>query len=393
MRDTNKEKGTSMEKLLQLVRVAMWSNDTAVADYTDYEEMRKHAIATLPAHNFSLLEMTPDLKKEWSQYALQNLVHYTRYEYEQSHLNISVPYVILKGSSAAQYYPCPEYRMMGDIDIMTRREDFDAALSQLQNNGYRIVKEENREIGLIKNGIIVELHRRFASLNNPDQAKYLDDLIIQHINPSHILPDIINGLILLEHISQHLENGLGLRQIIDWMMFVDKCLPDEKWPEFRQMANRIGLENLAVVTTKMCVKNLGLLPHKWCEKANDELCEQLMTYVLSCGDFGNKRTSDADISENAFSYATTPKMAFRLLQKQGSVNWVAAQKHEWLRHFAWIYQIFRYAIKGLNRKSPFKQMLTEYNAAKNRNKMLKELGVKIYAEGIAVYKDGKYVKE
>ena len=120
-----------------------------------------------------------------------------------------------------------------------------------------------RETGFIKNDIIVELHRSFAKLNNADHARYLDDLIITNINPTHELPDPVNGLVILEHISQHLVNGLGLRQIIDWMMFTDKCLPDEKWPEFREMAQKTGMEKLAVVVTRMCEIYLGLPCRNW----------------------------------------------------------------------------------------------------------------------------------
>ena len=85
-----------------------------------------------------------------------------------------------------------------------------------------------------KNGVSVEIHRFFASLNDPNHAKLLDDQIIENINSSHVLPDKVNGLVLLEHISQHLESGLGLRQIIDWMMFVNQCLPDEYWPGYKE---------------------------------------------------------------------------------------------------------------------------------------------------------------
>ena len=94
---------------------------------------------------------------------------------------------------------------------------------------------------------------------------------------------------ILEHISQHLENGLGLRQIIDWMMFVHKCLPDENWPEFQVLASNIGMETLAIVMTRMCELHLGLPERMWCKSADNELCGQLMDYILACGNFGEKK--------------------------------------------------------------------------------------------------------
>lgn len=381
------------EKMFDLIRLSLWNQGHATADQHTYDEMKKQAIAILPMPFFSSLDLSIELKKEWTQYAIQQVSYNTRYRYEQGRLSITVPYVILKGTSAAQYYPYPQYRTMGDIDIMTRREDFETALHQLIDDGYTVTKEENREISLVKNGIIVELHRRFASLNDVEQAKYLDDLIVENINPTHLLPDYINGLVLLEHISQHLENGLGLRQIIDWMMFVDKCLPDEKWPMFRTLARNIGLETLAINVTKMCEMSLGLPQRDWCSCADESLCIQLFDYVVSSGNFGRKRVSDEDISENVIAYARTPKLAFKLLQQQGLKNWKLTKKYRFLRPFAWIYQANRYIIKGMKRNNAASKLKTEYMEAKKRTAMFDKLGIKMKARGIAIYKNGKYIKK
>ena len=379
--------------MFNLIKLSLWDQGSAIASKQIFEEMKQQAIAALPASNLSRIDMPSELKKEWKLYAIRQLSVYSQNTYEQSIIPITVPYAILKGTSASQYYPHPEYRTMGDIDIMTRREDLDMACQQLLDNGYCIIKELNREITLVKNGTIVELHRRFATLNDPDNAKYLDDLIIENITPSHVLPDPVNGLVLLEHIDQHMEGGIGLRQVIDWMMFVDKCLPDDQWPEFERFADRIGLKKLAIVTTRMCELYLGLPHREWSSRADESLCEQLMDYVLSSGNFGNKKTSDADISENAIAFSSTPKTALKLLQKQGMKNWKAAQKHPILKPFAWIYQSFRYASKGLRRDHAISRLRAEYAVAKRRVAMFDELGVKTESKGAVVYKDGKYVKE
>ncbi len=381
------------EQLRNLIVLSLWGNGDSVADREIFEEMKQQAIATIMAPCLSFLTLPRDLYEEWKAFIIEQQMYKTQCDYMQSILPISVPYVILKGTSVAKYYPHPEYRMMGDIDVMTRREDLETACQQLMENGYSVMNSLNREIGLIKNEVVVELHRRFATLNDPAQAKRLDDLIIENINPSHILPDMINGLVVLEHISQHMEGGLGLRQIIDWMMFVDKCLPDNKWPEFKKLACEIGLEQLAIVTTQMCELYLGLPHREWCRSADTALCEQLMDYVMHCGNFGSKKTTESDISKNAFAVASTPKAAFRLLQNQGLKNWGVAQRYKALRPFAWIYQAFRYANKGLKREKAVSKIKEEYAAAMKRKELFDALGVATVAKGPIVYKDGEYVKE
>ena len=368
------------------------NNSEYVIERETFEELKKHSIETLFVPVLSQLRIPDELRKEWKNKCIQQISYNTKCQYIQNCLPITVPYIILKGTSAARYYPYPEYRALGDIDIITKREDFDKALQMLLDHGYTITKVIDREIELEKNNIPVELHRYFASLHDPQKAKYMDDLIIENINPSHILPDEINGLVLLEHISQHLEKGLGLRQIIDWMMFVDECLPDNRWSEFQKYVSAIGLEQLAIVATKMCELYLGLPHREWCNQADECLCTQLMDYIMVCGNFGNSRSQSIGTGENVFYYFNAPKTFLHLLQERGLVNWKATKKWAFLRPFAWIYQMIRYATRGLNREDAFPELMKEYKAAKQRNKMFEVLGVGQSAKGQAIYKDGKYQK-
>lgn len=382
----------SKRKLLELIKTAIWEQGIVDVDEDEYIESKRHAIAALPANILSTLKMSDDLRENWQKDVLQHLSYYAKYKYAQNRLPISVPYVILKGTSAAQYYPHPEYRTMGDIDIMTGREDFDSAYRNLEENGFKVTKALEREVKFVKNGIEIEVHRYFASLNNPAACKYLDDLIIENINPSHILPDLINGLVLLEHISQHLEHGLGLRQIIDWMMFVDKCLPDDKWPEFRPMAKAIGLEQLAITTTRMCELYLGLPERLWCANADEVLCKELMELILSSGNFGNKWTSDEAVAITVFTYINGPVATVKWLQESGLKNWKAAHVFPVLRPFAWIYQGIRYAIRGIRQEGSISKLREEYEDSMKRTELFRALGVKQKANGLVTYRNGRYVK-
>lgn len=384
--------------IFDLLKVSLWGESNSfklpeTITQTMYEELKVHYVHALPANLINSLSMPSKLYEIWYSDILKTILYHSKYIYEQSNLPITVPYVILKGTSAAKYYPYPEFRIMGDIDIMTSHQDFEVALMNLVDNGYQIIKQLDRETALVKNRTLVELHMSFSSLSEPDQAKYLDDLIIDNITPTHILPDLINGIVIIEHAYKHLEGGLGLRQIIDWMMFVDKCLPDEKWPDFKKMIQAIGLEQFTIVTTRMCELYLGLSPRKWCENADPVLCGRLMDYVMSCGNFGNKRMDDQSLSENVFTYARTPKALFQILQRQGKSNWKAAQKYKILQPVAWIYQAVRYIFRGLNRDDSIHKLKSEFETAKQRNAMFDALDIKKKSDGRARYKDGKYIKE
>ena len=384
--------------MFQLIRLSLWGTGISSPNQSTFEEMQKHAIASLPAGILSSLNLPPDLLLNWKTFIYQQVMHNVNCLNVQKNLPITVPFVILKGTSAAQYYPHPQFRAMGDIDIMTRREDLEAACSMLLENGYRELRgddqwAEGRHRQFEKDGILIEVHMQFSYQNDVTRARLIDELIIDHIDSTHILPDPINGIILLEHINHHIENGIGLRHIIDWMMFVDKCLPDEKWQMFREIAECTGHVELAKITTRMCEIYLGLSEHKWCDDVDPAICDEFMQYVLINGNFGRKKDRQSRVGARFFSSTRTINGAFRFLQGRGLLNWKAAREHSWLKPFAWMYQTGRYLKKGLTRKDNIEKVKREYRDGIKRNKLLDALGVSREDQGIVRYRNGLYVKE
>jgi len=385
------------EELLKLIRVSLWGGESCRADEQVFEQLCAQKLAALPAHVLGHMDMPDDLRARWAQVIRRQLAGQLHYAFVEQALPVTVPYAILKGSAAAKYYPHPELRAMGDIDLMTRREDFDAACGMLLDAGYTEAFDfqadgvmRHREFR--KDHVTVEVHRYFARLNDPEASRYLDETIIDSIDDTHVLPDPVNGLVILEHIAQHLEEGLGLRQIIDWMMFADECLADACWEAFRPMARRVGLETLAVAVTHMCEIYLGLPERAWCRGADPAVCEELLGYVLACGNLGASQQEESHASDRALSAARSPRAFITLLQRHGMVTWKAAQRHAWLRPFAWLYQLGRYARKGLARTDALGRLREEADRAGRRNRLMDALGVGQQAKGYAVYRDGRYEK-
>ena len=364
--------------MMTIIKSSLWNMEPAFADENIYKEMNKHALIALPANILSTIEMPIELHQKWEQDILRHFSYYCNYVYLQNSLPIPVPYVILKGTSAAQYYPYPKLRTMGDIDIITKREDYDCACMQLIDNGFIETtsladKERGRHRSFVKDKYIVEMHAFFASMNDVDKAKYFDDLVVNNIN------------VLIEHINQHMEEGVGLRQIIDWMMFVDKCLPDEKWAEFQEYARKTGLEPLAIAVTRMCELYLGLREHEWCSAVDEGLCSELMDYILACGNFGRKVDPNQKMAVSRAIELNHPIRLLKELQTRGVSNWEAA-RNPFLRPFAWIWQGMQFTKNSL-------EVIEQYGKATKLDTMFDVLGVRRSKNGIVYYKDGEYYKK
>ena len=107
-----------------------------------------------------------------------------------------------------------------------------------------------------------------------------------------MLRAVENELVLLAHLWNYLHTGVGLRQVLDWMMYVHAELNDELWnTAFAEQAEKYGLKKLAITAAHMCQMYLGLPDHfAWYADADEELCNDFLTQVLRSGNFGRKES-------------------------------------------------------------------------------------------------------
>ena len=121
------------------------------------------------------------------------------------------------------------------------------------------------------------------------------------------------------------------------MLFANRHLRDvTAFAEFRPVLEMAGLLNLAQTVTRMCQIYLGLSDEfPWCADVEDNLCEELMEFVLEQGNFGVKRPDDK--MAKVLTRYHSPLKFLKGMQRFGEVSWSAARKYPALRPFAWIY--------------------------------------------------------
>lgn len=299
-----------------------------------------------------------------------------------------IPFVVLKGSAAAVYYPQPECRTMGDIDIIVSPADFERARVLMEQTGYALDHDMGtREVVSRKNGVTFELHRYYTVMDRVERGQILDDQIFSELQTPRMctmgeyefpmLSAITNGLVLLVHVNQHMVMGLGLRQIIDWMLYVDRELDDGKWyGQFLPWVKKLGLEQLAVTVTRMCQMYLGLREEgiTWCAAADETLCEKLMNVTMERGNFGFKHRGKTRTIKAARSITSIPAF-FRLLHERGCRNWALAKKYPVLKPFAWIYQALRYVKTLIRSKRSIGKMSDDIKQYKEESVLWDQLEI------------------
>lgn len=403
MNTTNTMKSTGdpvYDTIFALLRTALWGEDRfplslpsdAVPDRDlVYQELCYQTVQNLPLD--LLCRADSANKKTYLQSAIPRLSHYDRILKMQQKLyhlfqEAGISCVILKGTAAAVYYPNPSYRCMGDVDILVRPDDYAAAFSLLCQNGFSTDgAEDERHSHFKHNGILYELHRSFASFDNKEQSQALDRMLYEGILHAQTvslngqtfptLPADKNGLVLLTHICQHLEGGIGLRQIIDWMMYADQILCDSFWDStFQPYASALGLETLAVTVTKMCQLYLGLRKDlTWCSHGDEALCEELMMTILAGGNWGRKHGAHAQKSMATLIAAKNPADFFCYLQKRGCSNWKLLDSYPVLKPFAWLYQLCRYVRLGFSGEHSLLHFISNLKRLQKTDSLLDRLGL------------------
>lgn len=299
---------------------------------------------------------------------------------------------VLKGAAAGMYYPEPERRCMGDIDLIVGPDDFSRALGVLTGHGWTDDTPEYslnpRHACLFKRGFPeVELHRRFSSSGNKAQDDYLDERVFDGLGSARmvevggfkvpVLPPLENGLVLLSHVNQHLGSGLGLRQVIDWMLFVEAELDDGLWENgFGQAAKAIGMECLAKTLTLMCKRHLGLRrTAAWCDDADSALADDLLEYVMAKGNMGRKCGSDEQATLTVLHRFRDPVSAVKGMYASGCAHWGFAREKPLLAPAAVVYGGLHYLRKGLNRGVSLKQLREEARTSSEEVQLFERLGV------------------
>lgn len=352
-----------------------------------YKEMMAHSIIALPGNILKYYSIPSALLSLWEKRIIGTYYRFVQIKSAQKSLSQllernKIRFVIVKGLAAAQYYPVPEYRALGDVDFIVHPDDFAKAEKIIYENGYIQIDDNERHIELKKDSILFEMHRYFSKSGHED----LDSIIFQEMNKAKCcevggvifpcLPDMVNGLVILQHIRQHFarNGGLGLRQVVDWMVFVDKCLDNDHWHEFKSLSDRTGLTQLAITTTRMCQMYLGLSNSiTWCHNTDPASCEEMLEFLLESGSFGCKLNENED-AVTTISRELRSEGVFKTLQKTGKLRWRLIKRIPWLAPFAWIYGVFFYIKRGFD-VGGIPNAIRGYKQGKRFDKLIKKIDI------------------
>ena len=346
-----------------LLRCAIWGSKPALPRALSIEEWNSiYAISkeqTVSGIMLDTISKLPADQKPPKQLLLQWVMLYKQIQSSNSKINSILVEVLtkleengiesylLKGQGIAQNYPNPINRVCGDIDLYFTAGNFEKAMEYFGTLDEEIeFSPEASHAETSYKGIKLELHKKSATFYTKKLQKRfnaISDKLISNnrtyvtINDKRIavLPPLLNALQLLSHMLRHIiTSGLGLRQVCDWVLFINKdsCKIDKE--EFMTAMKELDLLGTYKAISAIAVDYLGLPAEKVvCEITDKDKKEakKVLNLIMRYGNFGHYGEHSRASSKTEFlkSYIWKVKncIRFRRLAKSETWNYPIWQLH------------------------------------------------------------------
>ncbi len=295
----------------------------------------------------------------------------------------SIKNIAVKGPVIKRYYPDPDLRTMGDIDLVIHKDDMANARKVVESLGFEIEECGVDEYKYIRNKSCVELHEDLTSKdfgNNVDYKEEMQKIFDNIKNPdefSQELTDEFHLVYMILHIASHLVGrGCGVRQLMDIALLLKKTDIDMDivWRELESLK----LTRLAHNIFYLCNVWFGVKCDEYV--ADSKLYETLSDYIILGGVFGDgeDRENNGTLRESyrkstlGFLFARAfPPIAYM----RASIGWFR-EKPAFLLPIAWVYRWIRSYTDHSSKINEYlkKAVVTGDETTAKELEMLRELG-------------------
>ena len=214
-----------------------------------------------------------------------------------------IPAVLVKGQSLAVDYPDPERRQPGDIDLLVPPSSYEAAKAALLPKATEVEEEAAGILHqpLLFHSIEVEIHGSISTLLSRKLDRKLAALLEEQFDgrphPEVALGEArvpvpeagFNAVYIFVHFLKHYwSGGVGLRQVIDWIIFVSVHKRDIHPVLLEIQLKDLGLLDLWKVFTGFAQEYLGCPMEKLplATAPDPRKNDRIWRYIRRRGNFG-----------------------------------------------------------------------------------------------------------
>lgn len=196
-----------------------------------------------------------------------------------------IDYIPLKGTRMRPLYPKPELRLMGDADILIRKEQYESIVPIVKGQGFKTYAETTYDYSFESPDLFLELHHRLLS---PEEtaytAVYADGWHMASPLSGHRWEMSLEDewLYMFGHFTKHYASGIGIRHVVDLWMFL-RAYPDLDKTYVNKQLSKLKFGKF--------YNNVLALIDLWFEGGQaTEITDYMTNYVFSNGSWGTDET-------------------------------------------------------------------------------------------------------
>lgn len=215
--------------------------------------------------------------------------------------------VLLKGQGLAAYYPDPRLRQCGDIDLYIGNDDYRKAYEIFRPLATKIDDIRKLDIGIhfdVNVGNLdIEVHRytevyKGRNLNRIYQNAAIrgtteDTVVMDFAGVDVETPsDVFNAFYIFGHMFRHfLYEGVGLRQLCDWMMFLHVRRDHIDTDALTSLIDAMDMRKPWQAFGCVLVDVMGLPKEEFplYDSRYSSLVDKIVRRILDEGNFGKRR--------------------------------------------------------------------------------------------------------
>lgn len=305
-----------------LLRNAFWGSEIDIpegfADWGDVARTAKIQSALGVAGDVMLSDsriasaMSQELRTKVKTFIMANMMTHGKLNgvlvNVVSHLSAAgIRSVLLKGQGLAQYYPKPELRQCGDIDLYVGLERYADSYDVVKPLATQIDDRKALEVGkhydFFVGKVAVEMHRYSDRYPTPKLDRIYQEVSLKGLNED-LVPlmfsgqtvytpsDEYNAFYIFSHLFHHfLINGLGARQLCDWMLFLRARSSHIDMSSLETILRRLDMLKPWQAFGCVLVKYFGMPAESFpfYDSALEHKADNIVRRLLDEGNFGKER--------------------------------------------------------------------------------------------------------
>ena len=289
------------QQLVQLIRISITGRPEPFSSKIDWTEMMHYssnqgvlgvafgAIEHLPEEDRPHIDFIMDWMRQITYLESINKIHKDVIGEIASFLHKhDIRMLLLKGYGLSLFWPKPDSRPIGDIDIYTfgKWEETDKLICQ--KLGIKSNTSHHKHSELHYKGKAIENHYEFLNVHAHRSTAEIEDILHEELNayPDKEIPNLyypscrFNALYLLRHSGEHFAStSMKLRLVLDWAFFVKSNSVDWQW--LLEIIDRVGMKQYFAVLNAICVRHLGFSAELFPElPVEDALVERSLNDIL-----------------------------------------------------------------------------------------------------------------